>query len=87
MLDNVAIAPLTAAEFASSEIATFVVVNDPLHELAFSQEEEERKREEYLLQNTALRMKIVSSAITFAERNMPAHLRRNQPRMPHQKFE
>ena len=31
--------------------------------------------------------KIIQETITWAEANMPEHLRRNRPRQPHQKFE
>ena len=56
-------------------------------EQAFSKEEEERKREAYLLAHPELRFKIIQDTITWAEANMPEHLRRNRPRLPHQKFE
>lgn len=51
---------------------------------SFSKEEEERKREAYLMQHPALRWKIIQETITWAEANMPAHLRRNRPRRPHE---
>lgn len=51
----------------------------------FSKEEEERKREAYLLAHPALRWKIIQETITWAEANMPALLRRNRPRLPHQR--
>lgn len=73
MLDNIAIAPADAA--ASGTIDT------PIPRV-FTPEEERLKREEYLLKNPSARMAVVSAAITFAERNMPAHLRHNQPRLP-----
>jgi hypothetical protein len=56
----------------------------PPPNLAFSKEEEERKREAYLMKHPALRWKIIQETITWAEANMPAHLRRNRPRQPHQ---
>ncbi len=49
----------------------------------FSKEEEERKREAYLMQHPALGWKIIQDTITWAEANMPPHLRRNRPRQPH----
>ena len=55
-------------------------------EQAFTKEEE-RKREAYLLAHPELRFKIIQESITWAEANMPEHLRRNRPRLPHQKFE
>jgi hypothetical protein len=59
----------------------------PNLEPTFSKEEEERKREAYLLAHPALRWKIIQESITWAEANRPPHLRRNRPRQPHQKFE
>lgn len=53
---------------------------------SFSKQEEELKREAYLLKHPAMRWKAIMSAINWAETNRPPHLRRNQPRQPHQKF-
>ena len=59
---------------------------DEIAPRAFTKEEEERKREEYLKTNPSLKLSMISAAITFAERQLPPHLRRNRPRLPHQKF-
>ncbi|MEI6233848.1 MAG: hypothetical protein WCT04_12390 [Planctomycetota bacterium] len=53
---------------------------------AFTKEEEERKRDAYLMKHPQLRMKIIEGAITFAEKHLPERLQRNRPRRPHQKF-
>jgi hypothetical protein len=47
---------------------------------SFTKEEEECKREEFLRKNTSRKLTVLSAAITFAERNLPPHLRRNRPR-------
>src|SRR5437588_12726775 len=49
---------------------------------AFTKEEEERKREAYLKTNPSLKLSMISAAITFAERNLPPHLRHNPPPAP-----
>ncbi len=54
---------------------------------SFSKEEEERKREAYLMKHPALRWKMIQDSITFAEAQLPEHLKRNRPRQPHQRFE
>lgn len=61
--------------------------NPSIPDRAFTKEEEERKRDAYLKKNPSLHLSVLSAAITFAERHLPPHLRRNQPRVPHQKFE
>ena len=70
MLDNLAIAP--------SETAC--LVDEISIQPVFTQEEEQQKREEYLLKNPSVRMATISAAVTFAERNLPAHMRNNKPR-------
>jgi hypothetical protein len=50
---------------------------------AFSRAEEEAKREAFLLKHPLQRMRAISAAVTFAERNLPEGRRRNRPRVPH----
>lgn len=52
---------------------------------AFTKDEEEKKREAYLMANPALRWKTIMAAINWVEANRPPHLRRNRPRQPHEK--
>jgi len=58
------------------------IENIPPVAKAFSKEEEERKREEYLMCHPTLRWRAIMSAIDWVEANKPAHLRRNRPRQP-----